>query len=246
MELLSVPRPGLSRTVKTSRAQRVEMKGGRPAEKRACPAVPDRHCKGVDLFDRRNDVSVKIHQFETKTLHLPSDEIQGLIEKSAAVCRDRLSSQLLQSFAAVINDLFGTQAQLFDHKLRAGFPPGSGHNFLHPDHLQYLDSGRTESPGTTSDKDRIIWSRFCFEANGLIGGQTRYRNGSGFFERQYSGSGCYKFVGHAGVFCIRSIAARAAEVGPDFIADSQPSDLAPHGFDHPGGVMTKDHRKIAS
>ena len=84
------------------------MEGGRPAEKRAGPAVPDRHRKWVDLFDRGDDISVKIHQFKTKTLHLAPDEIQGLIKKGAAVGRDRLGGQLLQSFPTVINDLFGT------------------------------------------------------------------------------------------------------------------------------------------
>ena len=73
------------------------MEGGRPAKKRTGPAVPDRYRKWVDLFDRGDDVSVEIHQFETKALHLASDKVQRFIKKSAAVCRDRLLGQLFQS-----------------------------------------------------------------------------------------------------------------------------------------------------
>jgi len=81
VELLGVSRPSRSCAVKASRPEQIKMKGGRPAEKRAGPAVPDRYRKWVNLFDGGDDVSVEIYQFETKPLHLAPDKVQRFIEK---------------------------------------------------------------------------------------------------------------------------------------------------------------------
>src|ERR1700722_12639385 len=130
MELLCIDRPCVSRAENAFCAQHMKMEGSRPAEERAGTAVPDRNSKRISLFDRRDDVTVKVHQFETKALHFSPDVVQRLIEKSTSIFRDRLLGQLFQTFSAVIDHLLGTQPQLIHKELRAGRPAGGGDNFL--------------------------------------------------------------------------------------------------------------------
>jgi hypothetical protein len=58
----------------------MEMERSRPAEKRACFPVPDRHGERLNLPDGRHNVSVEVHQFETEALHLAADEVERLGE----------------------------------------------------------------------------------------------------------------------------------------------------------------------
>src|ERR1700730_4948157 len=141
MKLLCVPWPSLPRAVKASCSEQMEMEGSRLPKERACPPVPDRDSERIRFFDRGDDVSIEIHQFETESLHLAPDKVQSLIEKSAAVRCDRLFGQLFQSFASVINHLLGTQSQLIHDEPCTGFPARCGNNFLHTNHLQDLDCG---------------------------------------------------------------------------------------------------------
>ena len=114
MELLRITRPYLLRTVEAPRSQRMEMERSRPAEKRACFTVPDRHGKRVKLVDGRHNVSIEVHQFETETFHFTADEVERLSEKSTIVRRDGLFCQLFQAFAGIINNLPRTQPQFID------------------------------------------------------------------------------------------------------------------------------------
>ena len=110
----------------------MEMERSRPAEKRACSTVPDRHGKRVKLVDGRHNVTVEVNQFETETFHFTADEIERFIEKSTIVRRDRLFCQLFQAFAGIINNLPRTQPQLIDYEFFASFPAGRRDNFSTP------------------------------------------------------------------------------------------------------------------
>src|SRR5260370_6210100 len=167
--VLRITRPYVLRTVEAPRSQQMKMERSRAAEKRACSTVPDRHGKRVKLLDGRHNVSVEVHQFETEAFHFAADEVERFSEKSTIVRRDRLFSQLFQAFAGIINNMLRTQPKLIDYEFFTSLPAGRRDNPLNADHLQNLDSRRTQSSITAGDKTRVMSSRHGLEQNGLIG-----------------------------------------------------------------------------